>query len=468
MCINSRFIYNPYSKRSILVKCGNCECCQQEKAALRSNRIRNNMSFGTIALFVTLTYTNDYVPYIKRSDLASDSFDVNVYRNADFRYTFSRYQGLNAKKVDGISIVDNVFIPLEYRSSSTLHGLVPLQKSSSDNIGVCLYSDFQKFIKRLRVNLERKYHVTGRFSYFVCSEYGAKTNRPHFHALLFIPSSFEKEFRQAILASWSYADSRRTSRYIEIARDAASYVSSYVNGNSNIPECLQDRFAQKHHYSQHFGVGLDCFSLASLLEKIEQRALYYYTRKEFDGASCVNDVPIPAYVINRFFPKFKGYSWLSDYSLFNIARKPYEVCNELSKIDNPLYHYSPKESYAIYVRLSNAQNYFCDCTGLSPFDFGHYYVLVWNLLSSQHLKDSYKDIEQLSDFADFYDNANDLYNGLVSAPTLPDSIYDDLVVNPNERSDVVLRNIVMLDLYTRMNKQKKVTNIIMSYNGHNV
>ena len=38
-------------------------------------------------------------------------------------------------------------------------------------------SDFQKFIKRLRKDYDIKY--------FACGEYGDKTLRPHFHAILF-------------------------------------------------------------------------------------------------------------------------------------------------------------------------------------------------------------------------------------------------------------------------------------------
>lgn len=41
------------------------------------------------------------------------------------------------------------------------------------------FTDFQKFIKRLRKNTGAK------FKYFHCGEYGDTTNRPHYHALLF-------------------------------------------------------------------------------------------------------------------------------------------------------------------------------------------------------------------------------------------------------------------------------------------
>ena len=65
----------------------------QEKACKRANRIRNNVTDGTIALFVTLTYSNDYVPYVFRDDLYSSEFEVNVFRNASYRFVFDRHSG---------------------------------------------------------------------------------------------------------------------------------------------------------------------------------------------------------------------------------------------------------------------------------------------------------------------------------------------------------------------------------------
>lgn len=46
--------------------------------------------------------------------------------------------------------------------------------------------DFQNFIKRIR-----KYEVLPNFRYLAVTEYGEKSNRPHFHFLFFIPFEYE-------------------------------------------------------------------------------------------------------------------------------------------------------------------------------------------------------------------------------------------------------------------------------------
>ena len=82
MCTNGRWIYNRFSKQKVWVRCGKCDSCKQENAMKRTNRIRMHQRAGYICLFVTLTYTNDFVPYVLKSELNSSNFDVNVYRNA--------------------------------------------------------------------------------------------------------------------------------------------------------------------------------------------------------------------------------------------------------------------------------------------------------------------------------------------------------------------------------------------------
>ena len=461
MCINCRYIYNHFSRRKVLVPCGKCKACQQEKALKRTNRIRNNSSFGNIALFITLTYKNDFVPYIRKSDLSSSSLDVPVYRDAHCRYIFSPRKGLNLSTNYGTEEIMSVYIPTEFRSDSDVLSLRTLSNGSSDKVGVCLNIDFQNFIKRLKINLQRKYNYATKFSYFYCSEYGAISKRPHFHALLFIPANDENIFRNAIVENWPFADRYRTEKYVEVARDAASYVSSYVNGNISLPSCLQiSLFKSKHNYSRNFGTFLDCFSLGQILYKIDAGDLSYNIAKTVNGTDTFVSVPVPLYVLNRYFPKFKGFGWLSSSQLRSILLSPQRIDSVLSEIENPLYQYSPKETYRIFVRLSNAIDYFKKTTSLSEFDYADYYIRCYNVHASNVIRHSYDNILTFNDFKDFYENALNVVSGEISAPTLSSIEY--FCVNPNARRDVVERTYTFTDLYERMDKQRKVTNYVLS------
>lgn len=491
MCTNSRYIYNPYARRSILVKCGKCDACLQEKACARSNRIRNNFTSGTIALFCTFTYTNDFIPFVYRSDLMSSKSEIHVYRRSKGRFVYSKKNGLRFKKSPGISVIDSFFVPFEYRSSIDCQGLKSLVGLDSDKIGVCLNSDMQKFFKRLNQILLRDYNYDTKYSYFYCSELGSHTHRPHFHALIFIPISAETTFRHAIIKAWPYADISRTSKYIEVAKDAASYVSSYVNSHFSISSPLSfSKFKAQHNYSHGFGVFLDCFSLPSILQKIDQRDLHYYRQRKSYGVSEFDVLPVPKYVINRYFPYCKGFSCLSPGTLERILLRTDEITKYLndgeqivdfttqgkhyfipllhrSYIANPVYNYSSAETYKIYVRIENAYKYFHDVTGLSRYDYVHYYMDAWQLNATQHFVESFKDISVIDDFSDFYENIYDMFTGSVHSPTL-ECLPISFQLDPNARKDVIEKTQTFTILYDKLDKQKKVTNYCMAQNGHYV
>lgn len=501
MCTNGRFIFNRYSRKRVFVRCGKCEACRQERANAATTRIRNNASSGTIALFITLTYANDYVPYIYRSDLVGYG-DLKIYRHADIRIIYDNFNGYRYKKDIGIRVIGQVDqFDIDCSRVNTLHHLNGL---GHDYIGVCWYKDIQDFYKRLRQTLIRKYHVTNNFSYFTCSEYGSQSQRPHFHALLFIQRDDEAAFRNAIPEAWPYADKARTSEYIEISRDAASYVASYVASNSSLHEVLQvDYFKQKHSSSKDFGVVLDCFSLTSILQKIDNRDLQYYRSTKYDGTSSVASLPIPLYVLHRYFPVCKGFGWLAPCQLRAILLDPQKVGDILTDLDinliykrdvydfdrfdncfvhgltlvhyvpvrrtckliNPIYNFSPKETYQIYVRLEHAYQRFYNETGLSRYDYAFYYERVYSIYHSMILKLSHEDIMMVDEYSDFYENAFEVFDNNAIAPTLSNL---KLQLDPNQRVDVVSKTNSLTNLYYIKDKQKRVSNHVMVAIGHNV
>lgn len=70
-----------------------------------------------------------------------------------------------------------LFLTLTYQNSK-------LPALERDGYSTLEYRDFQLFMKRLRIQLDKMQH-TNKIKYFVCGEYGGLTHRPHFHVLLF-------------------------------------------------------------------------------------------------------------------------------------------------------------------------------------------------------------------------------------------------------------------------------------------
>lgn len=482
MCTHSRFIFNRYSQKRVLVKCGKCPACLQEKACARANRIRNNFSSGSIALFITLTYDNRFIPYVLRNDIKAYG-DLNIYRDAIVRYVYNPHSNSTSLKVfDNYESVGSV--PLSECCVDNVSNLRPLTHYK-DRIGVCWYPDIQNFFKRLRIVLKRHYNYEKYFSYFSCSEYGGHTYRPHFHALLFVPSSDEVIFRDAILEAWPFADKNRTAKFIEIARNAANYVASYVNSNSNFFPLLScDYFKQKHSQSKNFGVVLECFSLSSILQKIESGNLVYYRQQKFDGNAVTIPMPIPLYVLHRYFPICKGFSWLSERDVLSILRNPSSfgyILNDTqfklrheeklipvtitNKLCNPYYKFTPRESYQLYVRFENCYQRFFSETGLSRYDYAFYYCRCYDVYKSMILRLSHENVDLVDDYSSFYENAFDVFDSPEIAPTLNPL---NLVLDPNKRSDVISKSNHFAFLYDKMNKQRKVTNYVMNKFGLHV
>ena len=464
MCTNTHLIYNKYIKKMVTCDCGKCETCRQSKAMRRANRIRHNVVDGEICLFVTLTYDNRFVPYILHDDLIRQEKDLKVYRDFKVRKkrVGSRYLFIDkVERCDTPESLDGDFY-FDYPEDFNPFKVKELNKKRG-KIGVCYYEDLKDFIKRLRINYFRRYGIKAKFTYFACSEYGGKSQRPHFHLLLFVPASEEKAFRSLVVSCWPYADKYRTAKFVEVARDAASYVASYVNGGSALCEVLETPFfKQKHSYSKDFGVRLQSFHLLEVLRKVDTGTLTYFDDRIKSSSGSLIPLPVPSYVINRYFPKFKGYSRIAPYQVFECLLYPENLFSYKRDID-----YSDDEIYRIMVSLKNAKAYYCAVTGNSDYHFCIDYERVWRCRASTILKLSfYEDGVPITDFYSHYENANELLLGRVHAPTL--DLSDESLLkyecDPNRLAFRLRQDSVMRPLYYRMCKQRFVTNTIMSEN----
>ena len=476
MCTNTRLVHNRYTGKMVRVACGKCEACQQKKATLRANRIRNNSMYGFVPLFVTLTYDNMFVPYLKRSELVHGNI-ANIYRDCSVRWYKDKMIIKNSPEILGTYSVPETM---------DFYGLQDLV-GKKDCIGVIYVKDAQDFIKRLRTYFFRNYGIQLKLSFFCCHEYGGDTYRPHAHYLLYVRSCDEEKVRSLLPSCWSF-DFRNPKRFrTEVARNAASYVASYVNSGNDFPALLkEDSFRQRTHQSKTFGVGLHCFMLTEILKKAYFGDLSYNREVTRNGVTVLDSFLIPEYVINRYFPIFKGYCRFTDSEIFSLLRLPKYALQKLTRGTRISFRYNGKQYviddkynatktefrdidfHRFIVRQKHAIDFYISQTGKTEYDYAIDYIRVWNLYHSTVLKHSYFDDNgnPITDWSNFYENISDVDNGLVRAPTL--HIDSSFVRDPNSRFDIVQSSENLKQVYHKMSKNKHVVNYALSHQGYNV
>ena len=122
MCVNKVFVGELINgirskSRGNYFPCGQCPACQQARANRRAVRIRNHHPQGFIAYFVTLTYNNDYIPYVSKADIIDiynklrttdcDGALIPVYRDYDHKALFAKAEKLPIEGSIGTVFVKN-------------------------------------------------------------------------------------------------------------------------------------------------------------------------------------------------------------------------------------------------------------------------------------------------------------------------------------------------------------------------
>lgn len=485
MCTHGRFVTNKYTRSRFYVTCGKCEACLQQKAAARSGRIRSEYDGETPVYFITLTFDRLSVPYFTRDDLVllkqGKIHGLKIYRNSEIKWSVNSQKYVRSyKKV----CLGDFFI-----DTSSLSGddwkCKDLRKQPG-KIGVCWFKDIQDFEKRLRQYLKRSGYEE-KIKVFNCTEYGETTERPHAHILLFAPNSTLAQIHSAVIACWKYGRRIRDEKSCQLVKDdPAGYVSSYVNGNVSVSPFPARYFAAKHSASKYFGHGRRSFALQEIQKKVSEGSLTYDLERTVDGVPTVLNLPIPKYVVNRFFPLFKGYSRLASNQVYEflsrnldvgyLARqsKAYDLQNEATKIDYQSYKILevspgkftkvPGDLKKIAVRFRHAFDYYCQVfPGSSWMDYARSYEAVWRCYKST----CYKKFMEDPDINPFYK-----YDNICELP--PDQqrvLYDQLgngcvfIVDNNEKPQNVAQTLKMTKMFYKYKKQKKITNLILSESG---
>lgn len=203
---------------------------------------------------------------------------------------------------------ENYFITLTYNDDH-----VPV---NSDGYLTLFYRDFQLFIKRLR-----KAHPDENIRYRVCCEYGSRTRRPHYHALLFglklrDLQPFKKvSGRQHYISNhlqrlWSisrFDDEQHKTVYnpigfVDVAPvevGSIRYVSNYMLKH----DCLfPDVETAKKELKEFSGVQSKCYPANIVLGKIERPAHRQSSRPSLGSEKLLTESTIQYYLTYDHLP----------------------------------------------------------------------------------------------------------------------------------------------------------------------
>lgn len=341
-CLNPVKVFKPDGVH--FYPCGHCLSCRKSYHTRWRERLTHEIqSPNTYTLFVTLTYSNEHLPLVKINPDTNEIISVS-------RTKFSR--GVNST-FHRVKCTDYFrerygsrwyFLPEHDFTSDFPHYVTSRSSNnivydSSYSFGICLRKDVQDFVKRLRSILSR--HPATRykdcsFTYFICSEYGPNTFRPHYHGLLFFRDKRVAQLCNGslIFNAWRKSDScsnsenEPISKFVSFGQGAAAYVSKYVTCDSVLPSVIDNPLFRPFHLQSHSRpIGSDAFPLDFAVDKVIKGDILHHREfysKKF-GKYVSVDIPYPSSVWSRVFPKFLFERSLSSSEILRIFKRISEL-----------------------------------------------------------------------------------------------------------------------------------------------
>lgn len=289
-CCNPKRVYNKYLGEYLWVGCGECSICKNRKASKWTFRLEQERLLHPYSFFVTLTYDEMHLPRLfldgafieGKATLLQDPNRPDCPEFfLDYNYDIDWPQ--EDKDLFGSFLVDGV----PYVSKT----------------------DIQLFHKRLNKwffdNVTQKYK---NFRYFLVSEYGSTTLRPHYHAIYFVDSAeVASRLSEGINICWKYG--RIDCQAVESS--ASAYVSGYVNKSADLPSFYKSLpFRSFILCSRNPALGIGNQSNESLQEIFYSSTPKVLVRGAKD--TQFKFVPLLSSLENRVFPKCCFFGSVSD------------------------------------------------------------------------------------------------------------------------------------------------------------
>lgn len=329
------------------VPCGKCDYCKHVRNQSMSKRLACELKTHKYNVFVTLTYSNTFIPkfkYIPRLNslvMDTDSF----LHGCDDSGLFIDTSNFSDYEINHIHKLENKL------------GFVPVLRRK----------DVQDFIKRLRrfidYNLIRILLKHGKITlaqksdygifYSFCGEYGPSNFRPHYHGII----SFEKKelalmFSRLLSKSWPFG---RVSYKFVSDENHVKYISEYVNCSYRLPKFYQRYEIRPFRlFSKSHPVGFNSISEKEISRIFRDCAPTMFF-KDLRGVDV--ETPLWACIENKLFPRFVAYNQID-------SQLREEIISDALSYDSFKDYVRSKSCYLPlpFEKSSNLINF------LSPFD----------------------------------------------------------------------------------------------------
>lgn len=286
-CIHPKVVKNPYTGEFVSVRCGRCSACRNTRAALWVQRLDNEMHAHKYTLFVTLQYDEQHVPQFVRLRKEDTPFISGQYSWSYIDSETGQIIAYDDKSITRHRKADNNFV------------------FNTKVLNVVSKRDIQLFIKRLRYYAKQTTKSYHNIRYYITGEYGGRTYRPHYHALLFFDSeSIALHINEMLCKSWQFGNIFDPHF---VSGSASEYVASYVNSFSKLPSIYEhEQIRQFSLFSKSPAIG----TLQFLSE--DYKRIFFERLSKIRSFSQVHskfvDIPLWRSLQDRCFPRIAGFN----------------------------------------------------------------------------------------------------------------------------------------------------------------
>lgn len=294
-CRSPRIIENKRGE-AISVACGRCPECANKKSIHYTSICNNACQEHKYTMFLTLKFDEINVPRMRLYRKGDIIYCVDVTRrplkNGKFK-KFSTY-GKVINRFHHDKDFEEFYKKIDIDSKL-------VKKLPFKNIRWANINDLQNFFKRLRFHVGES--LGSKISFFGVSEYGPRTFRPHFHALLFFDDErLLRLLEEFVAKSWKFGSFRLESPRTN--QGVASYVTSYINSYVAMPRYFVDKQVMpKCTHSLFLGKSAN----KAIRDFVYKDDNFTFERIQLDTIFGIRDYLPTSYYTNLLFPKCYNY-----------------------------------------------------------------------------------------------------------------------------------------------------------------